>query len=508
VSERAIPGIVAAGLLFALASVLATAQESRPAASGIGVLLLTGQNNHDWPWTSAKVREILERTGRFRVTISEDPRSALADPEALRAADLFFLNWNGERWGEAAESAFANAVRQGKGVFVLHAANNAFAGWKEYEEIIGLAWRAGSGHGRYHTFDVQVVDRDHPVTHDLPDIEAHPDELYHGLVRTSATAPRVLMSAHSAESTGGSGRREPMAMVSSYGTGRIFHTPLGHVWPGAEDTRPTFADPQLALLIARGAEWAATGEVTIAPSMFGLEARAATSRPRDPFVFRSVLDARTRILTAALASDLWVAYDTETCGLYKAWPGGVDLQGAVFTGEHGPQPTSKGGAYVERAAKPELSLAVARARAPRSTLIHSERGGFAFGGHRIDRGSLTLLWSRPNAPDDGPEKIVVEETVERCADAELMAALDPIDDHLRARLGEPHVTLRRTFVIAGLPPRHALDLEIDMSETVVRMGAAAPLPSAFGMRLSPAAATLGNGRTDVYFVMRRPEEKR
>jgi cytochrome c len=70
-----------------------------------------------------------------------------------------------------------------------------------------------------------------------------------------------------------------------------------------------------------------------------------TKRPRDPWVFRSVLDKKPRMVTAALHDNLYVAYDARTCQLYKAWKGGVIFDGAVYTTNHGPQPTSKGYAY-------------------------------------------------------------------------------------------------------------------------------------------------------------------
>lgn len=70
-------------------------------------------------------------------------------------------------------------------------------------------------------------------------------------------------------------------------------------------------------------------------------------RPKDPWVFRSVLDERARMVTLALDSNLWVAYDAQYGSLYKAWKGGVELDGAVYTYRHGPQPTSLGNSYFE-----------------------------------------------------------------------------------------------------------------------------------------------------------------
>jgi hypothetical protein len=69
-------------------------------------------------------------------------------------------------------------------------------------------------------------------------------------------------------------------------------------------------------------------------------------RPRDPFVFRCVLDKRVRIVTLALSDEMWAAYDTQTCGVYKIWKGGVKFDGAVYTTVHGPTPTSRGSDYM------------------------------------------------------------------------------------------------------------------------------------------------------------------
>ncbi len=71
----------------------------------------------------------------------------------------------------------------------------------------------------------------------------------------------------------------------------------------------------------------------------------AANRPHNPWVFRSILDARPRIITIALHKDLWAAYHTQEGALYKVWKGFVNFDGAVYTTLHGPQPTSLGNAW-------------------------------------------------------------------------------------------------------------------------------------------------------------------
>jgi type 1 glutamine amidotransferase len=288
--------------------------------SPIPTLLVSGANNHEWQWTSPQIAAALEETGRFVVTTTTEPAKDLADVAVAHATGklrLIVLDYNGDRWGEAAEKAFVQAVRAGCGVVVVHAANNAFPGWTEYEQLVGLLWRDGTGHGAYHPFDVDVVDREHPVTRGMASLRQHPDELYHRLVPTPGAHPHVLMTAFSDPAKGGTGEREPMATAASFGKGRVFHTPLGHVWTGVPATRATWGDPQLRRLVARGAEWAATGEVTLGPDPLNMLPAAEQAEG-----FQLLFDGRT------LAS--WRAY-RGTDAPAKGWV----VRDAAIVHEHG-----------------------------------------------------------------------------------------------------------------------------------------------------------------------------
>jgi cytochrome c len=51
------------------------------------------------------------------------------------------------------------------------------------------------------------------------------------------------------------------------------------------------------------------------------------------------------MLTLALDSSCYIAYDLSRCTLYKAWKGGVTLEGAPYTDKKNVQPMSWGKAY-------------------------------------------------------------------------------------------------------------------------------------------------------------------
>ena len=228
----------------------------------IQTLILGGKNNHDCARSSPACKAILEKTGLFRVTVAEDPSATLADSANLRGVQLLFSDYNGPDWCEAAKKNFVAAVEGGMGLVILHAADNAFPGWVAYEEMCALMWREGTGHGRYHKFDVKITDPDHPITRGLPPVlKDHPDELYHRLVHMHKTPYHVIATAFSSPESGGTGTDEPMLVVKTYGRGRVFHCILGHVWAGGG--MDTFENPDFHRVLARGCEWAATGAVTL-----------------------------------------------------------------------------------------------------------------------------------------------------------------------------------------------------------------------------------------------------
>src|SRR5262245_41252081 len=81
-------------------------------------------------------------------------------------------------------------------------------------------------------------------------------------------------------------------------------------------------------------------------SSCGNKEKHATVRPLDVWAFRSVLDKQPRMLTLALDSECYAAYDLERCTLYKLWKGGVSMEGAPYTDKKNVQPTSWGKDYL------------------------------------------------------------------------------------------------------------------------------------------------------------------
>ncbi len=256
------------------------------AASGaekIKVLIVDGQNNHKWRFTTPVMKQVLESAGLFTVDVSTSPPRGKDlskwNPEFSKYG-VIVSNYNGAPWSKKTQKAFVDYTKGGGGVVIVHAANNSFGKWKEYNEIIGLGgWGGrneksgpyvyfkdgkfvrdtkkggGGGHGSQHAFQVVVRNSDHPVTKGMPAVWLHAkDELYDRL-RGPAENMTVLATSYSDPKRGGRGEHEPMIFTVSYGQGRVFHTPMGHA-----DYSMKCVGFQATL--CRGAEWAATGKVT------------------------------------------------------------------------------------------------------------------------------------------------------------------------------------------------------------------------------------------------------
>lgn len=252
------------------------------AAEKFKALIVDGQNNHNWKATTPLLQKHLEDSGLFTVDVATSPPKG-GDMQTFKpdfaSHTVVISNYNGESWSDATREAFVDFVRGGGGLVIVHAANNAFGKWEEYNRMIGLggwggrneqsgpylrfrdgqivrdatAGRGGS-HGKQHAFEVIVRDPQHPVMAGLPKSWMHaPDELYDRL-RGPAENIDVLATAYSDPATGGTGEHEPMLFTVGYGKGRVFHTTLGH-------SPEAMQSVDFIVTYQRGAQWAAGGKV-------------------------------------------------------------------------------------------------------------------------------------------------------------------------------------------------------------------------------------------------------
>ena len=280
------------------------------AAEKLKALIVDGQNNHEvWPKSTIMMKQYLEETGLFEADIARTrfiwkwerekqwlPLAGVGESEGLKEPkpdpsfdpdfskyDVVISNfgWKAAGWPEPAKRKFEKYMQDGGGLVVVHAADNSWPEWKEFNRMIGLGGWGGrnekdgpyvyynakgeivrdpspggcGAHGPQSEFLITIRDKEHPITKGLPDFWMHSKDECYSKLRGPAENMTILATAADTPELQAAGRNEPMLMTIQYHKGRVFHTTLGH------DTE-AFEGVGFVVTFLRGAEWAATGKVT------------------------------------------------------------------------------------------------------------------------------------------------------------------------------------------------------------------------------------------------------
>lgn len=296
-------------ILFILAAVMLIAFNSE--AKKIKVLIVDGQNNHQvWPKATIMMKQYLEESGMFKVDIArtkftwkgdreadwlplakvgetEDLKEPKTDPDfapKFEKYDVIVNNfgWKAAPWPEATQKAFENYMKNGGGMVTIHAADNSWGEWDEYNKMIGLGgWgdrdethgpyvyytnegelvrddspgKAGT-HGGQKEIEMIVRVADHPITAGIPQKWLSGKDECYAKLRGPAENMTILVTGKDMTDRAPTDRHEPMLIVLDYGKGRVFHDALGH-----DDY--SYENVGFIATFLRGTEWAATGKVTI-----------------------------------------------------------------------------------------------------------------------------------------------------------------------------------------------------------------------------------------------------
>jgi type 1 glutamine amidotransferase len=202
-------------------------------------VLLMGGRGHDWKGFHAVMSPVLEKTGDFEVTLSEDLDDLRAD--RIRQYDLVLFYGSGGNFTDPAqEQGLGDFVKAGGALAGVHA-TDAFKKSDLYWRLMGGRF-TGHGGGK---FLLRIEDKKHPITAPLADFEIsdetyrndyHPDFQLHSLGRIDRGQ-----------------EQQSMVWVQPYEKGRIFNTTLGH-------GKAAWDNPHFQRLVVRGLYWAAGRE--------------------------------------------------------------------------------------------------------------------------------------------------------------------------------------------------------------------------------------------------------
>ena len=287
-NPRLLLGLLA-GLLLSFA---ATAAPTTSAKGNIRVLIVDGFSNHDWRQTTDIIRHILAVPGQFQVAVSAAPDNTNNPAWAtwrppFKDYDVVIQNCNdinhGPAWPAAVKADFETFVRAGGGVYIFHSAENAFVGWKAYEQMVGLCWRkadygtsirvnedgtlvkippgvgGNTSHGHRSNVLVTRLGED-PIHTDLPRTWLSPDMEVYFYARGPAKNLTVL--AYARDSKPGQGLLWPVEWTVRYGKGRVYVSTYGHVWLG-DVQPPGLRCAAVQTIIPRAVQWLANRPVTI-----------------------------------------------------------------------------------------------------------------------------------------------------------------------------------------------------------------------------------------------------
>lgn len=279
-------------------------------AKKIKVLIIDGQNNHVvWPKSTIMMKQYLEETGMFEVDIrrtmytwnaerekaflplagvgeTQDLKEPKSDPNfapKFKKYDVVVSNfgWKAADWPESTQKALEDFMKAGGGFVSVHAADNSFPDWLEYNKMIGIGgWGdrnekngpyvyytnegeltrddtpGGAGaHGPQHQIPITVRVSDHPITKGMPKVWMTAKDECYAKLRGPGENMIVLATGKDMSGKAPTDRHEPILMVLTYGKGRIFHTTLGH---------DDYSCESVGFIVSflRGVEWVATGKVT------------------------------------------------------------------------------------------------------------------------------------------------------------------------------------------------------------------------------------------------------
>jgi type 1 glutamine amidotransferase len=219
------------------------------AADTVRVLVITGGHSYNTEEFNRMMSAL--DPGRIMFQVSEFPEAyEMFLPENRNKYDVFVFYHMWQTITEDQKRIFADCIREGKPVVVLHHSICAYDDWHEYWDIIGGKYfhKATLLNGKEYPpcsyihdlhFRVRNVNPGHPVTKDVADFDIF-DETYKGFYVKDDVIPLLETDEPSSTRT--------IGWTKEYGKARIVVLQSGH-------DVPTFKNHSFRTLLKQAIEW-------------------------------------------------------------------------------------------------------------------------------------------------------------------------------------------------------------------------------------------------------------
>ncbi len=214
--RNAYPALVLLVFAFVLACCCIAADGPQPAPK-TEVLFEVGGRVHDAVQLPAMLKKVLEDTGQFTVTITQDQDQLKSENIGKYDVVMFYTTRVDPNPDQA--KGLLQFVESGGGMVAIHSSTTMGLKSDELWKMMGGKFiKHGSG-----TFRVKITGKSHPIVRGMSGFEVT-DETY-----VNAFCPDSRLITLMRRETDG----EPVSWIQYYGKGRVFCTGLGHdgkVW--------------------------------------------------------------------------------------------------------------------------------------------------------------------------------------------------------------------------------------------------------------------------------------
>lgn len=185
----------------------------------------------------------LGQENEFRVTATEDA-SRFSDENLAQFNAVIFLNTTGDVLNDVQQSALQKFITGGNGFMGIHAATDTEYEWEWYGRMIGAYFKS---HPQVQQARLQVLQKGHPATEQLPEMWTRTDEWYNFRDIQAHINPLINLD-ESSYNGGENGENHPIAWFHEFEGGRVFYTAGGH-------TPESYSDPLFTQHLLGGIEY-------------------------------------------------------------------------------------------------------------------------------------------------------------------------------------------------------------------------------------------------------------